>query len=352
MKRILIAASILLAALMLFGCANGKTPAEATPAPTAEASAPTEAPTPEPTAAPTAEPTPEPTAEPTPKPTPIPGEADLCIPLDTKGTTQADIDFDGRPDIFEFFSRAVEGCDAPSYELIVRTAAGAQYDLDLSVCDEIYAWIVDCDPTDGRAEVIVTSRYITDDWATCGLRLDPYKSAFKYYDEAFGVSMAFSFTSEGGLAVLNKTTILGPRKLSARATLDDDGFRLLTEGWDYIDNASFILKQKIKVQLVNDDRSHVRDKSLRLPDDLKTMDVNGHGGVVNDDGSLGDTVSVKSGKKLTPLSTDGESWVTVLLPDGSTGRMTVEIKEGPDEWGVFLNGKDQDTIAYLPYSHF
>ena len=104
--------------------------------------------------------------------------------------------------------------------------------------------------------------------------------------------------------------------------LDDDGFRLLTEGWDYIDNASFILKQKIKVQLVNDD------------------------------GSLGDTVSVKSGKKLTPLSTDGESWVTVLLPDGSTGRMTVEIKEGPDEWGVFLNGKDQDTIAYLPYSHF
>ena len=83
-----------------------------------------------------------------------------------------------------------------------------------------------------------------------------------------------------------------------------------------------ILKQKIKVQLVNDD------------------------------GSLGDTVSVKSGKKLMPLSTDGESWVTVLLPDGSTGRMTVEIKEGPDEWGVFLNGKDQDTIAYLPYSHF
>ena len=324
MKRILIAASILLAALMLFGCANGKTPAEATPAPTAEAAAPTEAPTGEPTEAPTAEPTPEPTAEPTPTPTPIPGEADLCIPLDTKGTTQADIDFDGRPDIFEFFSRAVEGCDAPSYELIVRTAAGAQYDLDLSVCDEIYAWIVDCDPTDGRAEVIVTSRYITDDWATCGLRLDPYKSAFKYYDEAFGVSMALedSFTSEGGLAVLNKTTIWGPRKLSARATLDDDGFRLLTEGWDYIDNASFILKQKIKVQLVNDD------------------------------GSLGDTVSVKSGKKLTPLSTDGESWVTVLLPDGSTGRMTVEIKEGPDEWGVFLNGKDQDTIAYLPYSHF
>ncbi|MBR3487406.1 MAG: hypothetical protein IKH31_07565 [Clostridia bacterium] len=322
MKRILIAASILLAALMLFGCANGKTPAEVTPAPTAEAAAPTEAPTAEPTEAPTAEPTPKPTAEPTPKPTPIPGEADLCIPLDTKGTTQADIDFDGRPDIFEFFSRAVEGCDAPSYELIVRTAAGVQYDLDLSVCDEIYAWIVDCDPTDGRAEVIVTSRYITDDWATCGLRLDPYKSAFKYYDEAFGVSMAFSFTSEGGLSVLNKTTIWGPRKLSARATLDDDGFRLLTEGWDYIDNAPFILKQKIKVQLVNDD------------------------------GSLGDTVSVKSGKKLTPLSTDGESWVTVLLPDGSTGRMTVEIKEGPDEWGVFLNGKDQDTIAYLPYSHF
>ena len=32
--------------------------------------------------------------------------------------------------------------------------------------------------------------------------------------------------------------------------------------------------------------SHVRDKILRLPDDLKTMDVNGHGGFVNEDGSF------------------------------------------------------------------
>ena len=84
--------------------------------------------------------------------------------------------------------------------------------------------------------------------------------------------------------------------------LDDDGFRLLTEGWDYIDNASFILKQKIKVQLVNDD------------------------------GSLGDTVSVKSGKKLTIKAKQdkkGEATVKVTSSAGNTQTIKVTVQKDP-----------------------
>ena len=316
MKKLLIAALALLTALTVIGCSNGEKPAEPTPVPTAEATA---EPTSEAMAEPTDEPTEEPTAEPT--ATPNPGEADLCITLDTNGSAAADMDFDGRNDEFSFFTHEVDGLDVPSYELVVRTSAGAQYDIDFSVCDEIYAWIVDCDPADSRAELIVTTRYLTDDWNTYGLRLSESEKEFKVFTASFGVvkELEDSFTSENGLPVFDDTLVLGARKISARAALGDDGFGLMSDGWSYTDNKSFKLKKDIEVQLVNGD------------------------------GSLGDTVSVKSGKKLKPLATDGESWVTVLLPDDSIGRMTVEINEDPAEWGVYLNGVNQDDIANLPY---
>lgn len=316
MKKILIAVLALLTALALFGCSNVEKPAGPTTAPTAESTA-------EPTAEPTPLPTEEPTAEPTPEPTaaPNPGEADLCIPLDTNGSTSADMDFDGRNDSFSFFTHEEEGLDVPSYELVVRTSAGAQYDVDFSVCDEIYAWIVDCDPTDCRAELIVTTRYLTEDWSTYGLRLSESEKEFKVFTAPFGVvkELEDSFTSESGLPVFDDTMILGARKLSAYAALGDEGFGLLSDGWSYTDNKSIKLKKDIEVQLVNED------------------------------GSLGDAVTVKSGKKLKPLTTDGNSWVTVLLPDDRIGYMTVEIHDYPEEWGIYLNGVNQDKIANLPY---
>ena len=312
MKKIISLLLALLAVVSFASCGHTDHPTT----PTAE---PTEAPSQEPTA----EPTPEPTAEPTPEPTPEPilGYTDLLIILDTEGTNKADIDLDGRDDTITFFPSEPNENGEIKYTVMVRTSTGVTHESSLSYYSSFAAYIVDCDPTDGKLELLYSGEFSTGDRSLDALRMNESKTQFKFYSIARGVSPEIEegFSSEKGFPVLWKTLVLGLKQLKGYMTLTDEGFVLVSDGYEYVDLTPIKL--------------------------LKKMNVN----LLNKDGSLGEEVSVAKDNNLVPLTTDGESFVTVQLPDGRTGYMTVEIVDNETEWGIYLNGKLQDDYFKVLY---
>ena len=91
--------------------------------------------------------------------------------------------------------------------------------------------------------------------------------------------------------------------------------------------------------------SHVRDKILRLPDDLKTMDVNGHGGFVNEDGSFISKYRYYVGEGLPLYSWYLREYAGVDKETGEALYYKDELDDDGNKTGkkVTTNNADQGT---------
>lgn len=313
MKRFVCIILSLLFALSFAACA--KKPDEPAPETTAE-------PTPEATEEPTPEATEEPTPKPTPEPTPEPvrGIKDFCMELDTDSVNKCDIDFDGVDDSVIFRSAVADDAGSKNYEITILTFKGATHVIELDQVMNLRAWIIDCDPEDGRMEVLICRSEDAYSY-TLGMRLNDGFNGFTGYPSAMGVDTEITqkFTSEGGFPVIDSTLVFGTWDISGFAAITKDGFTVLSDEFFYSGDASFKLKRDITVELVNED------------------------------GSIGEEITVKKGEKIAPYSTDNESFVKVVLPDGRIGRMNVRIVDTPDAWGIYLNDVRQEYIANISY---
>lgn len=318
MKRYISIAIIITMLFALCACAATNKPAvpgEQTEQPTWAA---TEAPSEEPTEAPTQEPTQEPTGEPQ-----LAGIEDFCKPLDVYGENSFDIDFDGEDDQLSFKGEVINEWDDKSFELSVVTAAGVEKKLEISLCYDLYAWIVDCDPTDSRLDIILTNIFESDDWTTYVLRLNDAGTDFIVAEDWFEVSSDIEtvFTSEGGFPVIDRTDILGTRHVTANMTMTEEGLKLVSDEYLYIGS-------ELEIELIKD-----------LP--LTAL---------SEDGAFGQEYKAKAGTVIIPYATDMTSYVKVKLPDGRIGVMNVEIVSTDTEYGIYLNGVNQDEYAQMPYA--
>ena len=316
MKRFISIAIILTMLFALCACTASNKPAEQ------PAGEPTEAPANEPTGEPAEDPTEEPTEEPTGEPQLI-GIADFCQPLDVYGENRFDIDFDGEDDLLSFKGEVLNEWDDKAFELSVVTAAGVEKKLEVSLCCDLYAWVVDCDPKDSRLEIIVTNIFESDDWTTYVLRLNDAGTEFVVAEDWFEVSsdIETAFTSEGGFPVIDRTDILGTRHVSAFMTMTEEGLKLVSDEYLYIGS-------ELELELIKD-----------LP--LTAL---------SEDGAFGQEYKAKAGTVIIPYATDMTSYVKVKLPDGRIGIMNVEIVSTDTEYAIYLNGVNQDEYAMMPYA--
>lgn len=277
-------------------------------------------PTSDPTETPADNTTEEPTEEPTPEP--VVGIPDFCVELDTKSSNKYDIDFDGVDDQIDFVWAAANEYGDKNYEITVKTAAGAKQIYEPGICYDLYAWLIDCDPTDGRMELLISYVFDSDDWCTYALRLNDEKTGFRSFTNGYEIDSEIVswFTSEGGFPVIDRTDILGTSSISGFMTINAEGFAVISDEYLYLGDSELKLKKEFTLNLVNDD------------------------------GSVGEEITLKKGDKISPYSTDNSSFVKVLLPDGSLGIISVELVNTDTEWGIYVNGVLQDLIADIPYA--
>lgn len=318
MKRILIVLLALLLALTFAACQKPQTPSDQaskiTPEPTAEATS-------EPAAEPTGEPTAEPTAE------PVTGHADYCMKLDPNEPFIVDIDFDGLDDTVLLVSQERNEYDECEYVISVTRGADpdSPKEYEVSRAYDCSAWVIDCDPEDSRLEVLVSYVQDSDDWTSAAMRVNDEGTEVTVFEDwcCAYITDEAPFTSEGGFIMSRQTDIFGTTFVDTHGVITAEGFAVLAP---YVYNSAAA--------------PEVFERTLK-----RDLDVV----IVNEDGAEGEAYTVPAGEKVTPVSTDLETFLDLLLPDGRTGRVKVELATG-DDWGVYINGVNQDEYAEMPYA--
>ena len=337
MKRLLPIALILVFAMTLCGCININLPAlpgntsEPTNAPsvTDAPEAPTDAPTDAPTEAPTDEPTEAPTPE------PVLGYKDHIIELKLEAENKLDIDLDGLEDTLY-----VSTAPGPDYEELTNytvtftrgsDAPGINYVYEFEYCDGMRIWVLDCDPSDSRLEIVMSYYWNGEYGASTYIRVSDDGKTVESESAYIWVSEddIDSFTSEGGFAAFVQTDIFGTHPLIGRVTVGKDGFEVVSDGYTYY---------------YYDDPEY--DISVKLKRSLTVI-------IVDEDGNELGSYTVAKNQKVTPYKTDAESYLILILPDGRLGKVSVEVRSWSDygdDYGIFINGVDQDLYGDMPYA--
>lgn len=321
MKRIISGILIVLFALVFTACQSPAAPKPADgPAKTEEpAEEPTEAPVEEPTEEPVEEPTEEPVEEPTEEP--AVGVADLCIPLELGKEVTVDLDFDGVDDTV-LLREERQGEYDNDYILTITPGSGSNtIEYPVANAYDCQGWVLDCDAGDGRLEVVIDFVQDSEDYTCKAYRVNAAGSGFDEYEEGYCILIdgEHPFTTEGGFTADRQHDILGTTFLRFSGAVGENGFKALTP-------MSY----------------NGYPEGLELKRDMEFT-------VVNEDGSLGEKITVPAGETIAPYETDGESYVDVRMPDGRIGRAEVKISTG-DEWCIYINGVDQDEYANIPYA--
>ncbi len=192
-----------------------------------------------------------------------------------------------------------------------------------------YCWLMscavaDCDPDDGRREVII-SHSSDEREGTAAIRVKKDGSGFEVLETSFvfgtersayeGFPADFCFRPSEGLPMMIRTEIMGTYYLNGRFTVAEEGFSILSEEFTYPERYTWPL-------------------TLKRPLD-----------VILSDGSV---YTVPTGTVVIPVSTDLVSSASLELEDGRIG--TVEVSF--NSWGhPYINGIDQDDLfSDIPYA--
>lgn len=325
MKRALCIVLILVLALSFAGCSKIKKIIDVlneTDAPAATLVPETEAPadTSKPTSAPEA------TAEPTDAP-----DADFVIIIRENVEYSFDIDSDGIPDKVKIDSSVINEWGEKSYTVTISRGARPEnsYAYTVDYCYDFGACVLDCYAGDGRLEILISYAQDSDDWTTCGFRVNDSGTAIDCFDGYFCVSAESmrGFTLEKGFLISGITDIWGTHVIEAYFKVGQYGFDRLSMDYTY-----YIYSEEYM--------------TVTLLRPLEAV-------AVNEDGSLGEAVTVPAGEGIIPLRTDNATYVIMKI--ASTGQLIkadVEIHswDGDGDWGIFISGVKQEEYAEIMYA--
>ncbi len=327
---------IIIAALMLAAIAC--TPRQgvgAQPLPTKaaqkETPAPSEKPTEEPTTEPTAEPTEAPTEVPTEVPTAEPSAAPTVAPMvidslpvevPANRLINIDIDFDGIMDTIIFEEEELEYYESNYKLTVTRGANGTEpFVYEVSYGKAAGLIIMDCDENDSRIDILLSRNQCSDDPASLICRVNEDGSGMFTQEGSCYFSIYDTSLKPGEFEISVHANVLNADFLGAVATVDASGLKL-------VDDFKFSTYE---------DRYWLEHQSLK-----REMTVR----IVNDDGSLGEEVTVPVGEHVVPVSTDLESYVKLRIPDGRIGQ--VEFSFNYEAPYIRLNDISQDDYFTEP----
>lgn len=69
--------------------------------------------------------------------------------------------------------------------------------------------------------------------------------------------------------------------------------------------------------------------------------------IVGDNGAADEEFIIKAGETIASFCTDLNSYVDVSFADGRTGRAALERRNTDDDYGIYLNGVNQDEYAEI-----
>ena len=272
---------------------------------------------------------PDGTEETTEQPSAVTGIADYCVSLKPNEPVMVDIDFDGVEDRVLFKQEpASEWGDYYYYTIIVNLGGDEANEIkygDECVRIEGCAWIVDCDTTDSRLDILISSADPGGDWSSAACKLNDERTGFNTVTDwvCIYISDDQPFSTENGFCATRQSNVLGTRELRANMTVTKDGFAALTPY--YYENP-------------NDAYS-----PYTLLRDMKVF-------IVGNNGVTDEEFIIKAGETIAPFCTDLNSYVDVSFADGRTGRVALECHNYDDDYGIYLNGVNQDEYAEIFYA--
>lgn len=330
---------IIIAALMLTAVACTPRQGEgAQPLPTKaaqkETPAPSEKPTDEPTTEPTAEPTAAPTEEPTEAPTVEPSAAPTVapmsidtLPVEVPGNRliNIDIDFDGIMDMIVFEEEKLEYYESNYKLTVARGATGAEpFVYEVSYGKAAGLIIMDCDENDSRIDILLSWDQCSDDPASLICRVNEDGSGMFTQESSCYFSIYDTNLKPGEFEISVHANVLNADFLGAVATVDASGLKLVDDfKFSTYEDSYWLEHQSLK-----------REMTVRI---------------VNDDGSLGEEVTVPIGEHIVPVSTDLESYVKLRIPDGRIGQ--VEFSFNYEAPYIRLNDISQDDYFTEPLNY-
>ena len=234
-----------------------------------------------------------------------------------------DIDFDGLDDTILFEQHHKNEWDDEGLLTVTRGAEGADpYTYSIGYCYEAEVYVLDCDISDGRLDILLWYGQDSEDYTSLVARVNEDGTGMFTQEAWYRFDISDPLTVPNEFTVISQCDVLGTRFLSAYATVDAGGLKF-SSPFSYEESNGWYGKMTL----------------------LKDLTVT----IVNSDGTLGEEVTVPAGSELMPVCTDMSSYADLRLPDGRTGRVSVMIGTG-DNWGIYLNGIKQDEYFDIMYA--
>ena len=270
-----------------------------------------------------------------------PGEAPAASPelarLQPGETLSADIDCDGKADTvlltvtdteegFRSCAVTITLAAHPDSPIKVDPVVERTYDVSLR--------LLDCDTADNRMELLLMCLNGSDEssFVRC-IRVNAQGTGADVFQTPYGSVLTDAagweyedptgnFDAENGIPLTILTNILDMQLITARLTVTDEGFMLITPftfGIPYPDpNGRGWRELRRDMEAILLDGSGAEQGSTTLP----------------------------AGTRMVPHTTDAATWLTFTTEDGRTVRVEIEVASGT----VFINGSMQEEYFNVGYA--
>lgn len=258
-------------------------------------------------------------------PTPI-AEGDYFCEIKPDVPASVDIDGDGRDDTV-LVAVGKEAPDGNELSVSITLAADpdAPYVFDAGEGHSLFAAAVDTNTSDDHIEVILCYDLCDGDPITYVFRMKDDGSGFDVFTREIDLGDGgwwynglgdYVYRAEEGLPFSIRTEILGTYFVFDHFTVTKDGIEFMTGEFTYGYAYEMTLVKELTVKLEN-----------------------------------GKTVTLPVGSKITPYSTDRETYVKVMLEDGRIAMVEVTFGNVDYPFPVLLNGVQQDEyFDMIPYA--
>ncbi len=249
--------------------------------------------------------------------TPAPTDEFTSVEIVPDTTLEADIDGDGLADAI-FLDYAAYDEYSASYTLSITLGKSPEStytdDTFSDAYSLIFASVIDCDSTDSRREIVLNYNYSSDDTALFAYRVNADGVTIdRFAEEAYVHGY-----QDGILTYSIDSTILGSCGLKADYTIDADGFKMLSDAYTWVYAPTLIVIAELPVTIV-DDADNSQYASTAIP-----------------------------GSTVTPIETDGQSYIYVSLSTGENAYIYIAVGETSSL--IYIDNQLQDHYFDLVYA--
>lgn len=262
----------------------------------------------------------------------VTGGVDYCEELKPGRVYYFDLDGDCLGDRVELRDGAELNTWCSTY-LKVTFGAYPDYPAIWEAPEDCTIWVIDSDPEDGCLEILETDDGASDDPESTLLVADRRGNGFtEVYGPGIRIDAEHPFSTANGFPVVDWTQLMGTSVITGRMRA---AYNWET-GWYF---------ERVGDAFYYEDYYAVARYKLK-----NDLEVN----VLNEDGSVGEKLTLSAGDTVSPYSTDNSSFVVLRLADGRLAKAAAEKRSWPDSGSVLfpwaIGGVWQDLLMDLTYS--